>query len=337
MQRVLVIGGTGLLGYHTTLELLSKGYEVTSVALPPMPVEDLFPAGVTTILADINDYTDCDLAELINGHHAIMYAAGADERVVPNIPSAKFFYEANVLPVQRVARIAAQNGVEKFVLFNSYTAEWGEKWDDLGYRTRNGYPRTRLMQEEVAIMEGNDKMTVTSLRLPYIFGTMPGRQPLWQMFLDIAENNTTGRITVQGGSTSSVTVKQVAQSAVGAMERGEHGAKFPINGYNLTYLEFMQMCCDALGIDRASVMAIPYEAVRPHLEAADAQLAAAGREHGIHLVDSQAFQARDAVSDPEPVMAAIGYEADDVVAAIKETLAYCVEHRAEYKAYATAR
>ncbi|WP_243676756.1 hypothetical protein [Secundilactobacillus collinoides] len=27
-------------------------------------------------------------------------------------------------------------------------------------------------------------MDVTVLRLPYIFGTMPGRLPLWKMFVD---------------------------------------------------------------------------------------------------------------------------------------------------------
>lgn len=335
MQRVLVIGGTGLLGYHTTLELLSKGYAVTSLALPPMPVENLFPEEVTTVLADINEYSDEALAELISGHYAIMYAAGADERVVPDFPSAKFFYEQNVRPVQRVARIAAAEGVKKFVLFNSYTAEWGEQWPDLGYRERNGYPRTRLLQEEVAIMEGNGAMDVTSLRLPYIFGTMPGRQPLWHMFIDIAEGSPE-RVTTQMGSTSSVTVKQVAQSAVGAMEKGVHGAKYPINGYNLKYTEFMGYVCEALGRSADEVMGIPYEAVKDYLVQADAQVAAAGKEHGIHLVDSVQFQARDAVSDPAPVMAAIGYEADDVVASIKETLAYCMDNRALYKSWQNA-
>ena len=41
-QRVLVLGGTGLLGHSTIRELVARGYTVTSVALPPMPTEDLF-------------------------------------------------------------------------------------------------------------------------------------------------------------------------------------------------------------------------------------------------------------------------------------------------------
>ena len=34
---MLIIGGTGFLGYHATLELLTRGHEVTVVGLPPAP------------------------------------------------------------------------------------------------------------------------------------------------------------------------------------------------------------------------------------------------------------------------------------------------------------
>src|SRR5699024_5407871 len=105
----------------------------------------------------------------------------------------------------RVARLARAAGVKKFVLYGSYTAEFGELWPDLGYRTRNGYPRTRLLQEEVAELEGGNDMDVMTLRLPYIFGTMPGRLPLWQMFIDIVRSQPEV-VAVARGKTSSVTV-----------------------------------------------------------------------------------------------------------------------------------
>ena len=38
-----------------------------------------------------------------------------------------------------------------------------------------GYPGTRLLQEQVHMQKGEGKMKVSTLRLPYIFGTMPGR------------------------------------------------------------------------------------------------------------------------------------------------------------------
>ena len=325
MTDSLVLGGTGLLGYHTSLELLARGYGVTTLSLPTTETAHL-PQQADAHFGDLSEMSDDEVRALLAGKHAVLYAIGADERTIPPAPAAHFFYEANVRPTQRVARLAREAGVKKFVLYGSYTAEWAEQWPDLGYRTRNGYPRTRLLQEEVAILEGEGAMDVTVLRLPYIFGRVEGQRPLWEMFFPMVQAE--GPVVALPGSTSSVTVTQVAQAAVGAMEHGEHGGRYPINAYDLTYAEFFRMCCEALGRDPGDVMVLPLEAVLPGYEATQAQTEAAGVEHGIHLPDSARFQARDAVSDPA-ASEALGIEPDDVPAAIRDTLRWCVEHPRE--------
>lgn len=325
MTDTLVLGGTGLLGYHTSLELLRRGYGVTTLSLPTT-VTDHLPEQADAHFGDVTAMSDDELTALMTGKHAVFYALGADERTVPPAPAARFFYEANVVPTQRIARLARAAGVKKFVLYGSYTAEWAEQWPDLGYRTRNGYPRTRLVQEEVAYLEGDGAMDVMSLRLPYIFGLVAGQRPLWEMFLDMCRAD--GPVVTLPGSTSSVTVRQVAQAAVGAMEHGEHGGRYPINAYDLTYAELFRRCCEAIGRDPGDVMVLPLEAVLPGYEAAQEQTAAAGVEHGIHLPDTAAFQARDAVTDPA-VCAVLGIEPDDVPAAIRETLQWCIDNPRE--------
>lgn len=326
MRDVFLLGGTGLLGYHTSLELIRRGYSVTTLSLP-VDEATFLPPESTALFGDVGAMTDAEILELLQGKHALFYAVGPDERTLPEAPAASFFYRTNVLTAQRMARLAREAGVAKFVLYGSYTAEWGERWPDLGYRTRNGYPRTRLAQEEIACLEGEGAMDVMTLRLPYIFGLVPGQRPLWQMFLDQVQAQP-GTVPVLQGSTSSVTVRQVAQAAVGAMEHGEHGGRYPINGHDLTYAEFMRMCCVALGRDPADVTVVPLAAMLPSLEAADRQAADAGREHGVHVVDSATFQERDAVSDPA-LSAVLGIEPDDVPAAIQESLAWCVQNPRE--------
>ena len=331
MNETLVLGGTGLLGFHTTNELLRRGYGVTTLSLPTADASYL-PAEATALFGNVTEMTDEQVLALLAGKHAVFYAIGADERTVPQAPAAGFFYEANVVPTQRLARLARQAGVRKFVVFGSYTAEWGEQWPDLGYRGRNGYPRTRLAQEEVAILEGEGAMDVMVLRLPYIFGLVSGQRPLWQMFLDIVAGQPQ-MVAAPAGSTSAVTVHQVAQAAVGAMEHGHHGGRYPINGYDLTYAEFYRMCCEALGRDPKDVVVVPLEAVLPSCEAAHEQMVHEGVEHGVHLPDSARFQDRDAVSDPG-LSAALGIEPDDVPAAIRESLAWCVSNPREVPAAA---
>ncbi|SNS49692.1 Nucleoside-diphosphate-sugar epimerase [Micrococcales bacterium KH10] len=325
MTDTVVIGGTGLLGFHTTVELAERGYAVTTLSLPASKDAVEFPEAVTPLWADVNDMSDQEVLDVFAGKHAVFYAIGADERTTPPAPAARFFYEANVVPTGRVARLARQAGVAKFILYGSYTAEWGEQWPDLGYRTRNGYPRTRLAQEEIAYLEGDGAMDVMSLRLPYIFGLVGGQRPLWQLILD-AISGQPEKVAVLGGSTSAVTVAQVAQAAVGAMERGEHGGRYPINAYELTYEELYRIGCEVLGRNPDDVIVVPLEAVLPAYQLIDAQCAEAGVEHGVHMADTALFQTRRASSDPELTRSVLGIEDDDVIAAVRESLQYCVNH-----------
>lgn len=44
MKNVFILGGTGRLGYHTTKELLKRGYSVSTISLPPCrPLETMKP------------------------------------------------------------------------------------------------------------------------------------------------------------------------------------------------------------------------------------------------------------------------------------------------------
>src|SRR5690606_36435121 len=165
MKNVFILGGTGLLGYHTTKELLKRGYNVSTVSLPPMPTAELLPAEVECHLGNIHDMTDEQVLELLKGKDMFVYAAGDDERVVPEAPAAHYFYKANVVPTQRLARLARNAGIKKFVVYGSYFAHFAEKWTDIDLKSE-AYPRTRLLQEQVAILEGEGAMDVMSLRLP---------------------------------------------------------------------------------------------------------------------------------------------------------------------------
>ena len=324
MSKVFVLGGTGFLGYYTIKELLARGYQVKTMALPPLPTNDLLPASVEVKLGDMNQLSDDEIVAMLSDCDGFMYAAGADERAIPDKPALSFYYHANVLPTQRFARLARQAGVHRFVLFGSYNSEFAIKLAaKYPEYQQQPYVNTRLLQEQVAFAEGEGAMTVTSLRLPYIFGTMPGRMPLWQMFVDMIRDQSV--YPALKGATSAVTVEQVAEAAVGAMENGTHRQTFAINSYNLSYQAFYQMIVDALGqTEQTQVPVIPFETVKPQLEQAQAQVDAAGKEHGINLLLSQQLQEEQLCSDPAETHAILGIKDHDVLASIQETLAKCV-------------
>ena len=324
MNKILVLGGTGFLGYYTTKELLSKGYEVKALSLPPMPDDDMFSSdNVENMLANVNELSDEEVLDILSDVDGVIYAIGADERTIPDAPAFSFFYEANVRPTQRLARLSVKAGVESFVIFGSYFAEFAERITDVDLKSE-AYPATRLLQEQIGFAEGEGKMRVSSLRLPYIFGTMPGRTPLWKMFTDQIKDKEV--FPALGGSTAAVTAKQVAHAAVGALEKGEHRGTYPLGGINLSHKEFTEMMVNALGQEgKTDVPVVDLETVLPTYKAIDEKTAAAGKEHGIHMVLNADMKARDLGIDPKISMDPLGYEEDDVYANVKETLEACVK------------
>ncbi|WP_211750330.1 NAD-dependent epimerase/dehydratase family protein [Paenibacillus sp. Marseille-Q4541] len=322
MKNVFVLGGTGFLGYFTVKELLKRGYKVSTISRHSMPTEDLLPREVEYRVGDINDMSDEDIQEMLKGVDGFIYAAGADERTLPEAPAVKFFYEANVLPTQRIARLAKQAGVKKFVLLSSYFAHFAEEWSDIPLK-HNAYPRSRMLQEEIACMEGQEGMDVMSIRLPYIFGVMPGRIPLWNMFVTKLKDQKV--VPVLGGGTAMVTAQQVAEATIGAMEHGEHCGKYSICGLNMKHSEFHQMVMNALGQKDSRVKVVPLEQLKPAMERIDEKNAEAGKEQGVHMSMMAEIQNRDAYLDPADTMPILKYNEYDIRKSIEETLRKCVQ------------
>lgn len=321
MKKVFVLGGTGFLGYYTIKELLKRGYEVETMALPPMPTDDLLPKEVKCDLGDINALSDEEIIAKLSGCYGFIYAAGADERITPDAPAAKFFYEANVLPTQRLAHLAKKAGVKKFVVFGSYFAEFAERLPEMHLRMQ-AYPNTRLLQEQIAFAEGEGSMDVTSLRLPYIFGTMPGRMPLWKMFVDQIKGQEV--FPSLGGGTAMVTVEQVAEAAVGAMENGKHRGTYAISGINMSHYDFYKIIVTALNQD-TEIMVVPFSQVKESYQAVDEEAAREGKEHGIRIVVTAQLQEENLFIDPQETMPILGYKDHDVKASIIETLNKCID------------
>ncbi|WP_439443186.1 NAD-dependent epimerase/dehydratase family protein [Listeria aquatica] len=320
MEKIFVLGGTGFLGYYTVKELLKRGYQVETVALPPMPEEGLLPPEVKCTLGDIGAMSDDEVKKMLEGVSGFIYAAGADERTVPKAPAEKFFYEANVLPTQRLVRLAKEVGVQNFVVFGSYFAEFAERLPETLLKDQP-YPNTRLLQEQVAFAEGEGSMNVSSLRLPYIFGTMPGRVPLWKMFTDQIKGQAV--FPALKGGTAMVTVEQVAEAAVGALEAKKHRAMYAICGENMKYQTFYKYMVDALG-QETEVPVVPLDAVREVYEGMDQASKAEGTEHGIHSIVTAELQELDLYLDPEDTKKVLGIRDHDVKESIHETLLRCV-------------
>ena len=237
-MKVLIIGGTGFLGYHATKQLLEHHHEVSVLGLPPGPPDGLFPAEVKINLGNIAEMTDENLVTLFKDIDAIVFAAGVDDRVTPKKPAYPFFVKHNVDSVRRVFSVAMQVGVKRGVVLGSYFAYFTRLWPEMKLSERHPYIRSRVEQAAAAFEAGQDKMAISVLELPYIFGSMPGNTPLWKPLLDYVYS--AFPLFYPAGGTTCVSVRQVAQAICGAVERGEPRTCYPIGGENLTWVQLLK-------------------------------------------------------------------------------------------------
>ena len=249
VNKIFILGGAGFLGYHTVKEAVNRGYSVKTVDIVELPENLKFKEEdkVEFIITNFFNLSDQEIIAMLKDCDGFVYAGGVDERIVPEKPARKFFYEKNVLPTQRLARLAKEAGVKNFVVFGSYTAEFGENNAELREHNylKEPYVETRLLQEKLAMYGGEGSMNVSVLRLPYIFGNMEGKIPLWSMFVDMLRGQDFMPVTTGGAAT--VTANQVGQAAISALENGQHRRTYPLATGYISYEDFYKKIVEELG------------------------------------------------------------------------------------------
>lgn len=298
------------MGYYTCLKLLARGHAVSALARPPLPTEDLLPAEVRLTLADLDSLPDEELLELLRGQDGLIFAAGVDDRVVPASPAYPFFYKGNVLATERMMQLAVEAGVERAVVFSSYFLEFERRWPELRLAETHPYIRSRVEQERVALSAAGDRLAVNFLLLPYIFGSMPGRVPLWKPLVAYL-NSWLPWVFYPAGGSAMVSVNEVADAAVLALEKGEVGARYPVCAENLSWREFLQRLENILGKPKP-VVTLPKAVVK--LGAWFIRLAhrLQGRESGLDLVPFVELQTRLAFLDTDYSSLQLGYAHTDL-------------------------
>lgn len=77
MARIIVFGGHGRVALLLHPLLLERGDEVTAVIRNPDHVADVEATGARALVADVEQLDTSSLADLIRGHDAVVWSAGA--------------------------------------------------------------------------------------------------------------------------------------------------------------------------------------------------------------------------------------------------------------------
>jgi NADH dehydrogenase len=119
-MRILVTGGSGVVGVGTVTELLKRGHEVRLLARHAKDDARQWPGGVTPIVGDVSDVAS--IRGAADGCDAVLHVAGIVEESPPQVT----FRRVNVEGTANVVAEAERAGVPRLVFVSSLGAEQGE-------------------------------------------------------------------------------------------------------------------------------------------------------------------------------------------------------------------
>lgn len=328
-MKVFMVGGTGLLGAEAARIFIERGHKVRSVALPPLPEGAPIPQEMELTFQDINKLSDEEVNKLLKGYNTFVFASGIDERVECPAPVYDWYDKYNVKPLERLLPLCKKAGFKRAVILGSYFSmlnkeEYGYKQKlPKGLLERNPYIRARIKQEEVVESFCDDKFSAAVLELPYIFGTQPGRKPVWTVLIEQIKSMDKLPFTMYpGGGTAMLTVRQVGESIVGAAEHidGQGFKAWPIAMYNQTWKQFLKIVYDARGMGKnRKVLSIPAWMMKMGTKGIVKEYAKKGIESGLdvnylpYIMNLNLFIDNKYAKD-------LGVQEDDINAAIFDSI-----------------
>lgn len=255
LKKVFICGGTGFLGFYSAKEFLRQGVKVGVLALPNEITlgQSWWPQEIDVKFGNLFEMTKDELRPIFEGYDALVYAVGPDDRVHSpvGVTAYDFFHEKLVEKVIPVFEAAKEAGVKKAVLLNSYFAYFDRTYPEKELAKHHPYIRVRVEQGDALIKVGdggqaNGGMDVTVLELPYIFGSMPERTPLWKdVFLDRFAKMPA--VMFPKGGTNMIHVNGIAEAVVAAAYYGPHGAKLPIGNEDRKYKYMINKMMEYVG------------------------------------------------------------------------------------------
>lgn len=126
MSRIIIFGGHGRIALLLAPLLVARGDEVTAVIRNPEHIADVERTGATAVVSDIEQQDVPALTELIGGHDAVVWSAGAGGG------DPKRTYAVDRDAAIRTMDAAARSGVNRYIMVSwiGSTADHGVPEND---------------------------------------------------------------------------------------------------------------------------------------------------------------------------------------------------------------
>ena len=242
-MKVLVVGGSGLIGGDAALYLMGQGHDVTIMARNK-------PG--TLSLADMpflqGDYVNDDMTGgRLEGFDWLVFSAAADIRGLPpggpETPQ-QFYTRVNDEAVPRFFEAARTAGIHRSVYIGTFYPQVAPH--------RIGvcpYVTSRHNTAAAVSAMGTDAFVTCCLNAPFVLGHIPGLvQDHIRALIHYAQGNLEGvPVFAPRGGTNHMTSRSIAEAVLGALERGAPGRQYLIGDENFSWKEYLELWFAAAG------------------------------------------------------------------------------------------
>ncbi|NES23472.1 MAG: SDR family oxidoreductase [Symploca sp. SIO3E6] len=197
-MRVLVTGHKGYIGTVLVPMLLAQGHEVVGFD-SDLYTNSTFGDGIQEISEINKDIRDVEASDL-EGFEAVLHLAGLSNDPLGNL-NPNLTYEINHLASVRLAELAKQVGVPRFIFSSSCSnyGAGGEDWltEESAFNPVTPYGISKVRTEQDVTKLADDNFSPTFLRNATAFGVSP------RLRFDLVLNNlvawafTTGRVYIK--------------------------------------------------------------------------------------------------------------------------------------------
>ena len=310
VKKVFIAGGTGFLGYFSALQFLNKGITVSTIALDENINEnDWFPKEIDLSYGDLFAMSEDEIFERLadKNFDTFVYGLGPDDRMTPVAPAYDFFYERLVAQCAKICNAAKRAGIRRCIIMNSYFSHFDRIWNGK-LSANHPYIKCRREQAKTIIELGEeDIFDVMIIELPYIFGEMPGRSPIWKdVFVERFKKMPA--ILFPGGGTTAIHVTGVAECIVAAAFNGEHGKSYLPASENIKFKSMIKYMMASAGFPKKFIR-IP--ACVGYLAGVSliSKEKKHGRESGLHLAKIMTdILSKDLFADCEKTKIELNYD-----------------------------
>jgi nucleoside-diphosphate-sugar epimerase len=240
-MKILVVGGTGMIGGHAALHLQAKGHAVTIAGRRAPAVGT--PLGELEFLQC--DYVANDLNPTVLGSFdALVFAAGNDLRHVPEGTDAHTHLQrANVEAVPAFFRAARDAGVRHAVQVGSF---YPQARPDLVETSE--YVRSRKLADDGARALATPSFRVMSVNPPYVVGAVPGLVTYFQVLTRWGQGKLTSiPDVVPPGGVNFISTQSLSEAIEGALLRGENGRAYLVGDENRSFQDYFGAFFRAFG------------------------------------------------------------------------------------------